>query len=928
MEFFSFIKTPSFVNEYNKRYYIPFYLLMIFCGGIYAVLSIIFLFLGFYKLFVLDISSALYALFCLKLIMKNVKYWNISLHMMIFNVLLVQLLCVEYLSIDAGFQYYIISALLSFAFFYDTENKFGYSKILLIGFCLAEFIYINIKFQNIEPIYKLSQYSLNVFLSVNIILALLIVCACTFYFYKNSYALLKALENKSKEAERAIRAKSDFLANMSHEIRTPMNAIVGMSELMLDDEEMSASVFEKVRVINSSSVSLLALINDILDFSKIDSGNFEIINEKYEIASLLNDTIIIVDTKIDEKPIEFVVNINPELPLNLIGDEIRIKQILINVLGNSAKFTNKGYIELKVDFKYSDKNQIILKFKIKDTGIGIKKEDINKIFGEFQQVDTRKNRNTKGTGLGLAITKKLIENMNGEISVESEYGKGTTFDIEIPQGYNGSDKIVYIKDKEKIKVLVYSPQGIITDTISDNISKTGIFVSRCYDIATFEKCLKEVSCYSHVFYDYKTGFCVAKGLSKKNKNTKFILLENKNELIHEKLYSNEVLLKKPIFISSIINILNNYDKIEVDKAKKSVKKMSAFQAPSARVLVVDDNVVNLKVVEGFLKQYKVNVTTATSGEVALNLINENMDYDLIFMDHMMPVMDGVDTTRTIRAMDSEYCKKVPIVALTANAISGIREMFIEAGMNDFLSKPIESIKLYNVMQKWIPKEKQIRLKSSNSMDIKSQELLRKANDINELNVSVGVEYCGSNANTYVGILKSYARTTGDILSEMIRDYNSDDIVNFTTKVHGIKSSSRSIGAIKIGELAEKLEAAGKAVKENKEDKVNINFIDDNIYLLEGMVKTLIAKLKKAYPENTTSDGLNGEIAITAEEINNKFKELKKAIHEIDSSRIDTLLGEIKKYKLDKKQAETISLIIEHMDNFDYDKAEVLLAKDY
>lgn len=400
----------------------------------------------------------------------------------------------------------------------------------------------------------------------------------------------RQLAEESREiAEEANRAKSNFLANMSHEIRTPMNAIIGMSDIILQDSSVPAETLSKVNDIYMAGQNLLGIINDILDISKIEAGKYELIPDYYELPSLIHDVSNIISVRLAESNVEFKVKLDHTLPKNLIGDVGRIRQILLNILGNAVKFIKQGSITFTVGWNQDLKNPM-LQFDVADTGIGIKEEDIDKIFGKFSQVDTKKNRNIQGSGLGLAISKQLAMLMEGDITVESVYGEGSTFHITMKQ-----------------KVDKYIPLG--------------------------EKIVKALE--SH---EYRS----------------IVQQKNKSEIIPK---------------------------------------------PNAKVLLVDDTAINLKVASGLLKKYEVQIDTAESGMEAIRMVQEK-DYDLVFMDHMMPVMDGVETTKRIRELGEKYAS-LTIIALTANALSDAKEMFVKEGLQDFLAKPIEMKELNDIMTKWL-----------------------------------------------------------------------------------------------------------------------------------------------------------------------------------------------------------------------------------
>ncbi|MDR1446745.1 MAG: response regulator [Treponema sp.] len=434
------------------------------------------------------------------------------------------------------------------------------------------------------------------------ILRTVLICALTLSLFAGG-AGMWFYDQKARQSENANKAKSQFLSAMSHEIRTPMNAVIGISELVLR-ENISPRVQGYIGQIKQAGTSLLAIINDILDFSKIESGKMEIHSAKYALPSILNDVVTIIGIRLHEKSLEFKVDIDSSLPCLLSGDEIRIRQILLNILNNAVKYTKEGYIEFRVSGKITGKESINIKFEISDSGIGIKEEDLKKIFGDFVRFDTAKNRNIEGTGLGLAITYNLCRLMGGNVSVTSVYGKGSTFTVVLPQK---------ILDAKPIGGSGGEPWRLVP----------------------------------------------AEGAA----------------------YENNL-----------------------------PKQIVSFTAPDARILIVDDVSINLLVAEGLLAPYKMQIVCCTGGAEAISLMEKN-HYDLVLMDHLMPEMNGIETTARIRALEAQaadgFFSRIPVVALTADAIVGMKEMFLENGFDDYLSKPIEISAMHAIIKKWIPKEKQI-----------------------------------------------------------------------------------------------------------------------------------------------------------------------------------------------------------------------------
>ena len=403
---------------------------------------------------------------------------------------------------------------------------------------------------------------------------------------------MQIADESLRSAEEANKAKSNFLANMSHEIRTPMNAIIGMNEIILRDGDINDEVRGQLKVVKTAADGLLELINDILDISKIESGKYEIIDEEYDTAALISDVSMLILTRLSDSGIILKLDVSPDIPKSVIGDKLRVRQILVNILGNAVKFTRRGSIELKCECRRLS-DDVVFYFDISDTGIGIREEDIEGIFGAFNQVDTRKNRDIKGTGLGLAISRNLAIMMNGDITVESEYGKGSIFHV----------------------------------------------------------------------------------------------------TVHQKIIGNESIG------SDTANLLENFRYIIQDKREA---EDDTLRFKDKHILIVDDNLVNLHVAKGLMEPYEMKIDLATNGYQAVDMIKEN-DYDLVFMDHMMPELDGVDTTKLIRSLgdtDTKY-RNLPVIALTADAVKGTREMLLEAGMQDYLAKPIKKSELNQVFEKWL-----------------------------------------------------------------------------------------------------------------------------------------------------------------------------------------------------------------------------------
>lgn len=513
-------------------------------------------------------------------------------------------------------------------------------------------------------------------------------------------------------AEKANSAKSDFLANMSHEIRTPINAIMGMNEMILRESEQE-EISEYAQNIENASQTLLSLINDILDFSKIESGKMEIIESTYETASLFNDVINMVRKKAEDKNLWFYLNIDETLPTELWGDGTRNRQVITNILNNAVKYTKQGGVSLSVTGEPMDHDQILMRVQVSDTGIGIKEEDMSKLFHNFERLDPDENRNVEGTGLGLAITYRLVKQMNGEIEVESEYGTGSTFTI-------------------------FLPQGIMSD------SPIGDFQEK-----------------------YQT-----------------MMAKNKNMYHYQE----------------------------------------SFVAPDAKILVVDDTSMNLLVISQLLKKTRIQVDTCLSGKECLYMIQKE-HYDVILLDHMMPGMDGIETLRAFKDMYNHKCQNTPVIALTANAIVGVREMYMREGFTDYLSKPVEAGELEKMIKKYIPSDKiqtvtgKIKGKRMQGNEEKTYTAqdntagsLQQSGKSLRLDTNMGIKYCGDSEEVYREVLQEFCDVVEEERDAINAVFAAEDWREYTIRIHGLKSSALSVGAKKLSEEAASLERAGNELQ--------------------------------------------------------------------------------------------------------------------
>jgi len=497
-------------------------------------------------------------------------------------------------------------------------------------------------------------------------------------------------QRRLEASELANRAKSEFLANMSHEIRTPMNAVMGMAEIALRSFPDPA-VIEHINNIKSAATGLLSIINDILDFSKIEAGAINLYPEKYNVLSLINDITTMISVRIGNKPLDFIVDDDPSMPREFIGDMTRVKQIAVNLLTNAVKFTKEGHIVFKISAEpMTDSDKYLLKMSVTDTGIGIRREDLSVLFSNFSQLDTRKNRGIEGTGLGLAISKQLVDRMNGEIQVQSTYGEGSCFSFFIEQGICTMQPAISPMDSGYKAGILFSNANKMQVTC-DKLKTIGVTCVSIGDVSELD------DTYTHLFFDSNKCEQVCVSASKDTRLFAVAVYPSHIQDIPSRV--------TPVYTPlTSLTLFQLFGCLAPDKSGTDTNCGNELKVSGAHFLVVDDLEINLIIAENILLSYGAEVSLASSGLEALEMVKQT-DFDIVFMDHMMPDVDGVDTTKLIRALPQNKFKKLPIVALTANVVGDVRDMFMENGMSDFLSKPLETNEIERVLRKWLPHEK-------------------------------------------------------------------------------------------------------------------------------------------------------------------------------------------------------------------------------
>jgi signal transduction histidine kinase/DNA-binding NarL/FixJ family response regulator len=612
-----------------------------------------------------------------------------------------------------------------------------------------------------------------------------------------SYFIIRLNREKTRSDEENL-SKSSFLARMSHEMRTPLNVVIGLSEVELQND-LPKNMRDNLEKIYNSGSSLLGIVNDILDISKIESGNFELVPVRYNIPSLLNDTVQFNIVRVGSKPITFELLVDETIPNSLYGDEMRIKQILNNLLSNAFKYTKEGNVRLKLDWERHG-NGALLVFAVSDTGPGIKKESLGRIFSEYYQADNRENRYIEGTGLGLSITKSLVELMGGTIAVESEYGHGSVFSVKIRQ-----------------EIADATPIGNET---AENLRK-------------------------------------------------FRFMDNRST-----------------------------------RGKNLVRT----RMPYGKVLIVDDVPTNLDVAKGLMLPYGLEIDLAAGGREAIQKIREEKTrYDVVFMDHMMPDMDGIEATRVIRGtIGTDYARTVPIIALTANALRGNEEMFLSNGFDAFISKPIDIMQLDMALNRWVRDRhgEEARRQEERTAEKPAAPAVLEGRRVEGVELSKGVGRYESES-AYLQILRSFIVHTPELLGKM-REVSGETLAEYAIIAHGLKGASYGICAEAVARQAQVLELAAEEGDFEAIRAYNGAFIES----AEGLLSALGDLLRDigGNIEKETKGAPDGAL----------LAKLLDAVGYFDFMAMEEILTELERYRYES-DGELVAWLRERLDRLEYDE---------
>jgi signal transduction histidine kinase/CheY-like chemotaxis protein len=724
------------------------------------------------------------------------------------------------------------------------------------------------------------------------------------------------------EAEQAAEAKTKFLAGMSHEIRTPLNSIIGMSEILMRKiatQDFYRELYEFVSIIQQSGISLLALINDILDLSKIESGSLQLHEAKYSFVSLLNDVINIENTLIFEhKDINFIVHADVDIPYELFGDETVVRKVLVNLLTNAVKYTIYGSITLNITLIERDDDGVTLAFTVKDTGIGIKEEDQQTIFSEFKRVDGKFSQKTEGTGLGLTIVRNLCRLMHGDVAVSSVYGSGSTFTATLRQRAASSKHLAAVVDPGHKRVLLFKDEEAQHASVVSALRELGL-----PELKTVET-LRDFSeafaggAYDHAFISLRRvrEYSLSRetpGLEtcrEKSPGTKLVVMTMLGQITDIPGASSITL---PVYCVPLANVLNGVDgEFSPETRVRDAHGLPDFSAPTATVLVVDDVPTNLRVAKEFLDFYGIAAETCAGGAEAPAMV-AGKRYDLIFMDHMMPEVDGLEAVRRIRRTGGDdYFRTVPIVALTANAVVGRKEMFLENGFNDFLSKPVEAQALDAILKKWLPPEKRLpagTIAHNDRMDVPIVQLCLVAG----LDVEKGISNIGGRKAAYAAVLSVFRRDGETLIPRLREALAAGDLAAYSAAAHALKGALRTIGAGRLADAAMRLEktaASGDAVVPEEETQ---SFLDE--------LQALIGAFDLVMPSLTAGEnGNNSGTSATDDALPPVLDMLKTALDAGNIRDVDNLLAQCRDMELTADGRALIHEIELSFINFEFEEA--------
>ena len=691
--------------------------------------------------------------------------------------------------------------------------------------------------------------------------------------------ILVRLYMAKEDSDEARKSATGFLANVSHEIRTPMNEINGMAELALR-EDLPQSAREQVLNIKEAGACLLAVINDLLDYSRIDAGKVEIIEEAYGLEPLVNEVIALTVDRAREKAVEYTVFVDPEAPAELLGDSVRIRQAVVSLLKNAISCTREGDIFLEVLFSPAE-NGGVVEFRVGDGGGAMEEEQVESAFEGFASGGVAGRRSDAGGGLGLAIARKLCRAMGGDILLQGATERGCVFSLKIPQKVVGNKVFAKLRNTSR-KVIVSLNSQAVARPLERTLKALGVEAFMAKPGEEFTAALASGK-YSLAFVDAE------------RKEAEKAAAENKGVCL--------VALDMPAHAAVLACIIDD------NEGDSTTEKLLPFTAHAARILLVDDIETNIGVAEGLLRPYGVALDTCLSGREALALFDKNT-YDIILMDHMMPEMDGLQVTAKIRAAEQKQKRpRTTVIALTANAVTGVRELLLGNGFDDFLSKPVGTRELLAIMEKWIPEEKKQRYVPQKQPAADSISI-----NISGLDTRKGLSLTGGKAENYLAILEIFARDGAVKQKQLLQNLEEENYEGYALNAHAIKGAAAYIGAIELSELAKKHELAAK--------DGDYEWIRSSAAELTDELNKVVLAIKKELEHKELalrSKGDKSELVL-------KLAKLKNAINNLEAGTADEILRYLKSVDFGAETNEALVKLEELVLIYEYDEAVEIIEQ--